>query len=211
MLPGQLSLLGNGEPAIDRRFAGATRRALAEGAWIELVPGWVSGHQALFTALAEGTRWQKVQREMYERTVDVPRLVAGLPDDGPGHPLLEEMRRALSDRYGEAFTRVSLALYRDGNDSVAWHGDTTARDLPQAVVATVSLGQPRRFLMRPRAGGTSLVYMLGWGDLIVMGGSCQRTWQHAIPKVAHAEPRMVVMFRPTWEAAQSAAAPPRTA
>jgi alkylated DNA repair dioxygenase AlkB len=206
MLSGQLSLLGGGAPAIDEGFAAARRRALAGGAWVELVPGWVSGHEALFAALASSTRWQKLQREMYERTVDVPRLVAGLPDDGPGHPLLEVMRLALCRRYDEPFTRVSLALYRDGNDSVAWHGDTTARELPEAVVATVSLGEPRKFLLRPTGGGASISYTLGWGDLIVMGGSCQRTWQHAIPKVARAGQRMVVMFRPVWKAPEAPAA-----
>src|SRR5207237_6921479 len=124
------------------------------------------------------------------RTVDVPRLVAALPEDGPGHPLLAEMAAALGQRYGVAFTRTGLALYRDGNDSVAWHGDRVARDLPEAVVATVSLGQPRRFLLRPAEGGSALAFALGWGDLIVMGGSCQRTWRHAVPKVAAAQPRL---------------------
>jgi alkylated DNA repair dioxygenase AlkB len=108
------------------------------------------------------------------------------------------MRRALSARYQETFVRVSFAYYRDGNDSVAWHGDTTARDLPEALVATVSLGQPRRFLLRPTEGGSSIAFPLGGGDLLVMGGTCQRTWRHAIPKVAEAGPRIAVMFRPIW-------------
>jgi alkylated DNA repair dioxygenase AlkB len=133
--------------------------------------------------------------------VDVPRLVASLPEDGPGHPLLARMREALTARYGERFERIGLALYRDGNDSVAWHGDYVARELPEAVVATVSLGEPRRFLLRPAAGGPSRAYQLGRGDLIVMGGTCQRTWRHAIPKVSGvAGPRVVVMFRPVWQA-----------
>jgi alkylated DNA repair dioxygenase AlkB len=136
---------------------------------------------------------------MYEQIVAVPRLVAALPDDGPGHPLLEEMRGALSARYAMPFPRTGLALYRNGDDSVAWHGDYIARELPEALVATVSLGEPRRFLLRPKGGGASRALTLGWGDLIVMGGSCQRTWQHAIPKVAHAAPRLVIMFRPIWE------------
>jgi alkylated DNA repair dioxygenase AlkB len=133
--------------------------------------------------------------------VAVPRLIAGLPKDGPGHPALEEMRAALNARYGTAFPRTGMALYRDGNDSVAWHGDYVARELPvDALVATVSLGAPRRFLLRPaEGGGPSIAYSLGWGDLIVMGGSCQRTWRHSVPKVRHAQPRMAIMFRPVWE------------
>src|SRR5262249_13095009 len=148
--------------------------------------------------LARGTRWRSERRPMYDRIVDVPRLVAAVPADGDGHPLLDEMRAALSARYGEDFTRVSMALYRDGNDSVAWHRDTTARDLPQAIVATVSLGSARRFFLKPTEGGRSLRLELGQGDLFVMGGSCQRTWRHSVPKVAASGPRLAVMFRPEW-------------
>ncbi|HVY61349.1 MAG TPA: alpha-ketoglutarate-dependent dioxygenase AlkB, partial [Planctomycetota bacterium] len=119
--------------------------------------------------------------------------------DGPGHPLLEAMRRALSERYGEAFVRTSLALYRDGRDSVALHGDTVARDMEAPThVATVSLGGARRLLLKPAEGGRSVEFLLRGGDLYVMGGTCQRTWRHGIPKVADAAPRVVVMFRPEW-------------
>jgi alkylated DNA repair dioxygenase AlkB len=199
VLLGQQSLFGGGVPDVDESFTGMQRRQLDGGAWIEYHPGWVSGQETLFDLLASGTEWHRQRREMYDKTVDVPRLVASLPADGPGHPVLEKMRRALSLRYGEDFLRTGLALYRDGNDSVAWHGDYVARELPGAVVATVSLGQPRRFLLRPKGGGRSIAYQLGFGDVIVMGGTCQRTWQHAIPKVAHAGPRLVVMFRPVWK------------
>jgi alkylated DNA repair dioxygenase AlkB len=198
MLAGQRSLFGGGEPAIDARLGNLQRTVLAHGAWIDRCPGWVEGHQALLDHLSAGTGWKSVRREMYERMVEVPRLVAMLPDDGPGHPLLLEMARALADRYGVAFPRLSLALYRDGNDSVAWHGDQVARELPEAIVATVSLGEPRRFLLRPAEGGEALSMQLGWGDLLVMGGSCQRTWRHSVPKVARAQPRIVVMLRPAW-------------
>jgi alkylated DNA repair dioxygenase AlkB len=126
--------------------------------------------------------------------------VAGLPDDGPGHPLLDRIRALLSERYGTDFPRISLGYYRDGTDSVAWHGDRVARTLPEALVATVSLGGPRRFLLRPRGGGRSIAFSLGLGDLFVMGGACQRTWQHAVPKVKQALPRVAVMFRPVWSA-----------
>jgi alkylated DNA repair dioxygenase AlkB len=199
VLAGQRSLFGGGAPAVPPRLEGAKRALLGDGAWVDHLPGWVSGHGALFEALAASTRWQSHQREMYERTVDVPRLVASIPADGPGHPLLAEMRGVLDAAYGVAFERIGLALYRDGGDSVAWHGDYVARELPEAIVATVSLGEPRRFLLRPVGGGRSIAYSLGWGDLLVMGGTCQRTWQHCIPKVARAGPRLSVMFRPVWE------------
>jgi alkylated DNA repair dioxygenase AlkB len=197
----QLDLLGGpagAPPDIDRGFSRLGRRTLAHGAWVDYVPGWVSGHQTLFAALEQSTRWRQERREMFERTVDVPRLIAGLPDDGEGHPLIEQMRAAIGAQYGQDFVRTGLALYRGGGDRVAWHGDYVARALPEAIVATVSLGAPRRFLLRPAEGEPSLGYQLGWGDLIVMGGSCQRTWRHCIPKVPHADPRLVVMFRPIW-------------
>jgi alkylated DNA repair dioxygenase AlkB len=195
----QLALFGrDDQPGFDPAFARARRSQLADGAWVEEVPSWVRGHEKLFEVLERGTRWRSERRVMYDRKVDVPRLIASLPQGGEGHPILEEMRRALSLRYGEELVHVSMALYRDGKDSVAFHGDTTARDLPEALVATVSLGFPRRFQLRPAAGGESIAYNLGQGDLLVMGGSCQRTWRHGIPKVAAAGPRISIMFRPTW-------------
>jgi alkylated DNA repair dioxygenase AlkB len=208
----QLGLFGAEEPRCDERYASLRRRELSHGAWIDHAPGWVSGHATLHDHLARTLRWRSGEEHIYDRTVATPRLFAVVPEDGAGHPLLETMRAALSLRYGEQFTRVSLALYRDGRDSVAFHGDRVARELPSALVATVSLGGPRRFLLRPRARGpgfdspaapraSTLALNLGWGDLLVMGGSCQRTWQHAIPKRAHAEPRIAIMFRPNWEAA----------
>lgn len=202
----QTSLFGGGAPSLASDFSGVRRSDLDDTAWVEHFPSWVSGHEELLERLASTTRWQSLRREMYDRTVDVPRLVASLPDDGPGDPLLEQARRALSQRYRTELSHVSLALYRDGRDSVAWHGDYVARDSPEdSLVASISLGQPRRLLLRPRkapgtssAGARSVAYSLGWGDLFVMGGACQRTWEHAVPKVSHAQPRLVVMFRPAW-------------
>ena len=195
----QPSLLGGGAPSVDpAALARVERVALDDSAWVEYLPGWVSGHEALFAELLATTAWRAERRPMYDRVVEVPRLLATLPEDGPGHPVLEQIRQLLGARYGTDFTRLSLGYYRDGRDSVAWHGDTTARDLPEAVVATVSLGEPRRFLLRPRDGGRARAFALGWGDLIVMGGACQRTWRHAVPKVSHAGPRIAVMYRPVW-------------
>ena len=200
-VPSQLTLFGRGlAPAVDAAALTGSRRVLLdETAWVEHLPGWVAGEDALMDALVRGTAWRLERRPMYDRIVDVPRLVAALPDDGPGHPLVERMRAILSDHYATAFARVSMGYYRDGADSVAWHGDTTARDMDSpTLVATVSLGAPRRFLLRTRGGGRSIAFALGRGDLFVMGGTCQRTWQHAIPKVARALPRLAVMFRPIW-------------
>ena len=194
----QLGLFASGEPGFDGSFAGMRRIALDEGAWVDYAPGWVEGQDRLFEELERSTAWRTDRRWMYERMVDTPRLIATLPGDGPGHPEIEAMAAMLGARYGESFRRVTLALYRDGNDSVAFHGDTVARDMEEALVATVSLGGPRRFLLKPAAGGRSISFALGGGDLLVMGGTCQRTWRHGIPKVSDAAPRIAVMFRPTW-------------
>jgi alkylated DNA repair dioxygenase AlkB len=194
--PAQACLFGSGDPGLDPGLGGLRRITLGAGAWLDHLPGWLEGHEALFEALRATTRWQRQRRRMYERVVDVPRLVATLPDDGPGHPVLALASTALSRHYGLALDRISLAYYRDGRDSVAWHGDRLGRLVDDTVVAILSVGAPRRFLLRPAAGGASRAFDLGWGDLLVMGGSCQRTWHHAVPKTALADPRISVQFRP---------------
>jgi alkylated DNA repair dioxygenase AlkB len=193
----QLSLLGHEPPAFDGGFCGIRRRELGDGAWVDLCEGWLAGDAQVFRALETTTRWQHDRREMYERVVDVPRLLARFPEHGPGHPVLWLMSRALSARYGQRLDQVSAAWYRDGRDSVALHGDRIARVVDHCVVAIVSLGAPRRFLLKPAAGGESLLYRLGYGDLLVMGGSCQRTWRHGVPKAANAAPRISVQYRPS--------------
>ena len=190
--------------SFDGEFRGLSRTVLPLGAWVDHVPGWVSGQEQLFETLLADASWQETEQHLYERTVVTPRLIASLPEQSSALPLLEHMRVALSRRYADELTRLTLALYRDGRDSVAFHGDRIAREMPQTLVATVSLGGARRFQLRPRVPAPdaeprrSLTIPLNGGDLIVMGGTCQRTWQHAIPKVKHASPRIAVMFRPVW-------------
>ncbi|MFC9465802.1 alpha-ketoglutarate-dependent dioxygenase AlkB [Streptomyces coelicoflavus] len=183
---------------------GLRRTRLGSGAWIDLLPGWLSGADALFERLATGVPWRAERREMYERVVDVPRLLAfyGAADPLPD-ALLTEARDALSAHYaeelGEPFTTAGLCHYRDGRDSVAWHGDRIGRGARQdTMVAILSVGAPRDLLLRPAGGGGETVRRpLGHGDLIVMGGSCQRTWEHCVPKSTRAAgPRISVQFRP---------------
>jgi len=174
------------------------RRELARGAWIDHAPSWLSGHEELFVELVENVHWSQHRRPMYDRFVDVPRLIGELPARGRCVGVVEEIQGRLDAGYGVAFDRVGVALYRDGNDSVAWHGDQVARERPQALVATVSLGEPRTFALRPKGGGEGrLDFRLGHGDLLVMGGTCQRTWEHCVPKVRRAGPRIALMFRPS--------------
>ena len=206
------------------------RVRLAHGAWIDVQRGWLAGAGELFGRLVERVPWRAERRRMYDRTVDVPRLLcfyqegAGLPD-----PVLGTCRDMLGGHYREElrepFVTAGLCLYRDGRDSVAWHGDTIGRGSSEdTMVAILSLGEARPLVLRPRPGGGgtgrdkgggssgngdgggdgdgkagTLRYNLGHGDLIVMGGSCQRTWEHAVPKTAKpVGPRISIQFRPHW-------------
>ncbi|AVH60532.1 MULTISPECIES: alpha-ketoglutarate-dependent dioxygenase AlkB [Streptomyces] len=182
---------------------GMRRTVLGHGAWIDLLPGWLSGADTLFALLAADVPWRAERRQMYEHMVDVPRLLAYYRAGDPlPHPILDEARDALSAHYaaelGEPFTTAGLCYYRDGRDSVAWHGDRIGRGAREdTMVAILSVGTPRDLLLRPRHGGDTVRHPLGHGDLIVMGGSCQRTWEHAIPKTARAAgPRISIQFRP---------------
>jgi alkylated DNA repair dioxygenase AlkB len=177
-------------------FAGARRLSLNATAHLEHVPAFLRGDAELFQQLREGLTWHEAKREMYERTVAVPRLLASVPEDGPGHPVLDEISAALSERYRRPVDRVSLALYRNGRDSVAYHGDRMGEQVADCVVAILSLRGPRRLRIRPKQGAEgALAFDLGYGDLLVMAGSCQRDYEHCVPKVADAPPRMSVMFR----------------
>ena len=230
----------------DQTAPGAVRPervALSRGAWIDVQRGWLAGSAALFGRLAEGVPWRAERRRMYDKTVDVPRLLCFFGEDAPlPDPVLGACRDALSAHYAaelrEPFVTAGLCYYRDGKDSVAWHGDRIGRGSTEdTMVAILSLGEARPLLLRPRGGGQSgggqsgggqsggeqrggrqsggrqsgggqsgggqsgdgqaRRYALGHGDLIVMGGSCQRTWEHAVPKSARPTgPRISVQFRP---------------
>ncbi|MFV0131230.1 alpha-ketoglutarate-dependent dioxygenase AlkB [Streptomyces sp. HMX112] len=185
---------------------GLRRTVLGQGAWVDLLPGWLSGAGALFDELAAGVPWRAERRHMYDHEVAVPRLLAFYrAGEALPHPVLEEARAGLSAHYaaelGEPFVTAGLCYYRDGRDSVAWHGDRVGRGAhTDTMVAILSVGEPRDLALRPRAGaagGTTRRLPLGHGDLVVMGGSCQRTWEHSVPKTARSVgPRISVQFRP---------------
>jgi alkylated DNA repair dioxygenase AlkB len=186
-----------------RPLAGLRRHPLSRGAWVDHLPGWVSGSDGVLDTLLNDVPWRAERRPMYERTVDVPRLLAWyaegdrLPHAALGHAR-DTLNRHYAEELGEAFVTAGLCLYRDGRDSVAWHGDTLGRGSHQdTMVAIVSFGSPRALMLRPRGGGTSVRFPVGHGDLLVMGGSCQRTWEHAVPKTARpVGARVSVQFRP---------------
>jgi len=194
----QPSLFASEDAGVDGSF-GALRRVQLDGlSWVDHCPGWVVGSDAAFDELVGTVPWTQRRRWMYDREVDEPRLTwwQRVDDDRPlEYPLLEQARAALSARYGIVFDSVGMNLYRGGADSVAWHRDRIPKEIVDPVVALVSLGEPRKLLLRPKGGGQSQVFKLGRGDLFVTGGQSQRHFEHSIPKVARAGPRISVAFR----------------
>ena len=203
----QLPLLRPERPRLDPTFRRLHTTPLAGGAWVAHQSSWLEGDMEIFSSLAVQTRWRNEQRPMYDRVVAVPRQVAQLPDDGPIHPILAQASRLLSARFDRPLTRIGLNHYRNGRDSVAMHGDKVGDRARDYTMAILSLGAPRTFRLRPRHGGAGLDFHLGWGDLLVMGGTMQSTWRHGVPKTSRTiGPRISVQFR---EAAPRGAGVPR--
>ena len=195
----QPSLLGTTESiGFEGSFAELERIDLDGECWVDHAPQWISGADRLFEQVLTGRKWQQRSRRMFDRRVLEPRLTAPwtLESGEPLEPpILEEIRLLLSRRYGRKFDAVGFNLYRDGRDSVAWHADRIAKHIEDPIVALIALGEPRKFLLRPKGGGRSRVFMLGRGDLLVTGGKTQRTWEHSIPKVRAAGPRISLAYR----------------
>src|SRR4051794_4981697 len=171
-------------PTVGALAGHVERHPLSRGAWVDVRPAWVTGSDEVFERLVRDVPWQAERRQMYDRVVDVPRLLCFYGEDARlPLPILDEARDSLSryyaDELGEPFRTAGLCFYRDGRDSVAWHGDRIGRgNHEDTMVAILSVGEPRVLALRPRPGSAQPVastvrYPLGHGDLIVMGGSCQ--------------------------------------
>jgi alkylated DNA repair dioxygenase AlkB len=182
----QPSLIDAGAPVADRGYEGLRRIELDERSWVDYCPGWLRGADAAFEELAGAANWQQRTVTMWENEVLEPRLTAGWAVDGSdAPPLLRMLCDTLSERYAATFDQVWVNLYRDGRDSVAWHGDRNRKVMTRPLVATVSLGARRRFLLRRRGtAAAAQVLEPGCGDLVVMGGACQAEWEHMVPKTA---------------------------
>jgi alkylated DNA repair dioxygenase AlkB len=197
----QGSLFGVAEPEVGP-LDGLERIELAGGAWVDVLPGWLVGADIVFQQLVDRLTWRQHTVPMYDRMVAEPRLTSWWSGSGPEPlPVLASARRALCGHYRRAFNSIGCNLYRDGRDSVAWHGDRIV-DRGDALVAILSVGQPRALQLRPApgcaasAGARSMSFALGEGTLFVMGGTCQATWQHCVPKTSrHAGARMSITFR----------------
>jgi len=173
------------------------RDPLDDRSWIDVVPGWLPEHAELFDRLREIAPWRQRTRTMWDKDVLEPRLVAAWGGGEQLPPEVLELTGPLSERYGVTFDSCLINLYRDGSDAVAWHADTVRKVLRSPVVATVSLGARRSFLLRPAGGGpVARRYAPGEGDLIVMGGACQHDWHHTVPRERSASgARMSITLR----------------
>jgi alkylated DNA repair dioxygenase AlkB len=194
----QPSLWANQNTDVDASFRGLKRIQLDGDSWVDHCPGWMSGSDRAFEELLRDMAWSQRRRRMYDREVDEPRLTSWRKIDaetGDAYQWLEDARASLSTRYDVRFDSAGINLYRDGADSVAWHRDRIPSEIVDPVVALVSLGEPRTFLLRPQGGGKSRVFRLGHGDLLVTGGQTQRRFEHSVPKVKASGPRMSIAFR----------------
>jgi alkylated DNA repair dioxygenase AlkB len=184
------------KPAINvTAFDSATEHRLDEHSWITHVPGFLTGHLQLVDQLATLDVWEQRQRWMFDRRVDEPRLTGEYVDLSAAPPLLAELAGTLGERLGVPYDRIWMNWYRDNHDGTGWHADRPANKAPTAVIPVLSLGAPRRFLVRTFGGGPSTVFTPAGGDLIIMRGRCQRDWQHCVPKQkAPAGARMSLNF-----------------
>ena len=191
----QTTLLGAGDPVVDATVP-FERMQLDDHSWVDVARGWLRGADTLLDALIERVDWQQHRRWMYERMVDDPRLSRWLGADEPlPHPALAGVRSALETHYGVPLGGIGLNYYRDGRDSVAPHRDRELRHLDDTLIAIVTLGARRPFLIRPKGGGKSRDISPASGDLLVMGGRTQVNWEHGVPKVKRAGPRTSVTWR----------------
>jgi alkylated DNA repair dioxygenase AlkB len=191
----QTSLLGAGDPAVDPTVP-FERLRLDDVSWVDVARGWLHGADTLLDALIESVDWEQHRRWMYERMVDDPRLSRWISaEEQLPHPALAPVRSALEAHYDVPLGGIGLNYYRDGRDSVAPHRDRELRHLDDTLIAIVTLGAERPFLIRPRGGGNSRDISPASGDLLVMGGSTQVGWEHGVPKVKRAGPRISVTWR----------------
>jgi alkylated DNA repair dioxygenase AlkB len=190
---------------IDRRTP-VRRVELDDGSWVDLAEGFVPLAEAAFDDVRGTTPWAQTEVLRYDRYVPEQRLGAVL--DAEHHPLLRQTTMHLRARHRVKFTGVGALLYRTGDDFQGLHSDREMRWLDDTMIAIVVLGVRRPFVFRPRrplaevtsrppAGSQpdDVVLTPGDGDLLVMGGACQRDWLHGVPAAATDRGRISLTWR----------------
>lgn len=193
------------ELTIDRR-ASVRRLQLDDTSWVDFVDRFVRQPDDRFRAVRDTAPWQTTEVLRYDRYVPERRLSAGLGADR--YPLLRQAELHLRATYRVPWTGVAAILYRDGEDFQGLHGDRELRWLDDTLIAITVLGTRRPFVLRPRrpgqqthdgtppgTGDSDVVLTPGHGDLLVMGGACQRDWLHAVPHAETTEERISLTWR----------------
>lgn len=184
--------------------------------WIELDRGllcWQAGFLAqsqadnAYLTLKNGIIWEQKAITLFGRRCLQPRLQAWHGDKSyrysglkmeprPWTPELLHLRTRCEQAAGTTFNSVLLNLYRDGQDSMGWHQDNEPELGSHPIIASLSLGGSRRFLLRNKQTDEKIEFLLGHGDLLIMAGSTQTHWQHSLPKTAKpCQPRINLTFR----------------
>ncbi|MDG2427870.1 MAG: alpha-ketoglutarate-dependent dioxygenase AlkB [Acidimicrobiales bacterium] len=169
-----------------------TTTPLDDDCLVDHLPNWLHGADDLFVELSDLLPWQSHNRWIGDREVTEPRLSTTIEVPSAA---MRTMGAALTSYYGRGFTASWANLYRDGRDSVAWHGDRNRPGSLHEDVALVSVGGSRTLRVRPRGGGTSAGWTMGAGDLLVMRGPTQQRFEHCVPKASGASPRISIAFR----------------
>jgi alkylated DNA repair dioxygenase AlkB len=187
-------------PAIDPNVT-FERTELEGGSWIDVARRWLADADALYAALEAGVSWEQGRVWRYERYMEEPRLHAVGSPRTPHHPVIAEAQTALQQRYRASFESYGLQYYRNARDSVAMHRDREMRWLDDTVVAILTTGAQRPFLVQrrnTRDAATSVDLAPASGDLMVFGGRFQADYLHGVPKVRHAvRGRISVQWRYT--------------
>jgi alkylated DNA repair dioxygenase AlkB len=176
------------------------RSQLDEHSWIDVARGWLHGADELYAFLESNTQWYQDRVWRYEKWVESPRMTAGYSAKTTPTPVIVEAQRAIEKRYNVGFDGFGLQYYRNARDSVAMHRDREMTWLDDTVVAILTTGAQRPFLVQPRAKDRSHAFDISpaSGDLMVFGGRFQADWLHGVPRSMRAvRGRISVQWRYT--------------
>lgn len=190
-------------------FQPANQNILPFGGEAILYPGLFTHSESddLFSRLQHEIEWKQEPIQLFGKTIMQPRLTACYGEKAvaysgivmevyPWNSLLLQIKQRVEAESQTEFNSVLLNNYRNGNDSMGWHRDNEPELGRNPVIASVTFGATRKFLLRTYAGKDNQVAVeLTHGSLLLMKGECQHVWQHSLPKVKHAGPRINLTFR----------------